>query len=190
MSGTARWSDREPRRPSLRPGRLARLGEVASARRPHSASGLPTAPGAGSRRHRRPRGDVTLLSGIFLGAFDLGARGALYSMPSTRHPIPGPRLVQRRLLEASAPQQRCGRHTHAVTRRAVRCRSLLCPPPRTPALPFRGLAFPLCLSPSPSTPAADPALTRASPRWPSTRASARPSRAADGGPENDALSAL
>ena len=64
------------------------------------------------------------------------------------------------------------------------------PSPRTPALPFRGLAFPLCLSPSPSTPAADPALTRASPRWPSTRASARPSRAANGGPEDDALSAL
>jgi hypothetical protein len=82
------------------------------------------------------------------------------------------------------------RPAHAVTRRAVRCRSFLCPAPRTPALPFRGLAFPLCLSPSPSTPAADPALTRASPRWPSTRASACLSRAADGKPENDALSAL
>ena len=125
----------------------------------------------------------------FLSALDLGARGALYSMPSTCHPIPGPRLVQR-ALAGGVSSPTAMRPARAVTRRAVRCRPLLCPPPhRTPALPFRGLASsPLCLSPSPSTPAADPALTRASPIWSRTRAPARPSRAADGGPENDALS--
>ena len=144
MSGTARWGDREPRRPSLRPGRLARLGEVASARRPHSASGLPTAPGAGSRRHRRPRGDVTLLPGIF-SARSISVR-AERSTPCLQHATrsPAPASCSARLLEASPPQQRCGRHaqSHAALS-AVGPSSALPPPHPGSSLPRPCLVPPL-----------------------------------------------
>ena len=141
MSGTARWGDRELRMPSLRPGRLARLREVAPARR--TALQVCRPPPVLARAGTGARGATSpCCPASFLGAFDLGARGALYSMPSTRHPIPGPRLVQRRLLEASAPQQRCGRHTQShAARSAVGLSSALPPAP---------LLFPSAALPSPS----------------------------------------
>ena len=118
------------------------------------------------------------------------ARSALlhaFNMPPDPRPPPrAARACWRRLLPNS---DAAGTRSHTP-----RCPLSVPPlpsPHRTPALPFRGLASsPLCLSPSPSTPVADPALTQASPIWSRTRAPARLSRAADGGPENDTLSSV
>ena len=125
MSGTARWSDREPRRtlPPPRQVGAPRRGRLST---PHSASGLPTAPGAGSRRHRRPRGDVTLLPGI-------SSRRARSVPPtSIRASNAGPLFVH------GACWRRCGRHAPRG-------------PPSVPSLPL-----PAPLPPTPRPPPASP----------------------------------